>query len=110
MTDTALAGVRREAEKAGVSMDVALAYCCEAGWQGFNAGWYADRQGGRVAGGHAAAAETPYQRSMRERMQEAAPAIARRAPTAHQDAADYFRTIDSTARVVGEVIAIGGDK
>ena len=110
LTDTALAGVRREAEKAGVSMDVALAYCCEAGWQGFNAGWYADRQGGRVAGGHAAAAETPYQRSMRERMQEAAPAIARRAPTAHQDAADYFRTIDSTARVVGEVIAIGGDK
>lgn len=54
--------------------------------------------------------ETAYQRSMRERMQEAVPAIARRAPTAHQDAADYFRTIDSTARVVGEVIAIGGDK
>ena len=45
LTDTALAGVRREAEKAGVSMEVALAYCCEAGWQGFNAGWYADRQG-----------------------------------------------------------------
>lgn len=45
LTDTALAGVRREANKAGVSMDVALSYCCEAGWQGFNAGWYADRQG-----------------------------------------------------------------
>jgi hypothetical protein len=49
LTDTALAGVRREAEKAGVSMEVALAYCCEAGWQGFNAGWYADRQGKRSA-------------------------------------------------------------
>lgn len=50
LTDTALAGVRREAEKAGVSMEVALAYCCEAGWQGFNAGWYADRQGGAKRG------------------------------------------------------------
>jgi len=46
LTDTALAGVRREAEKAGVSLEAAIAYCCEAGWQGFNAGWYADRQGG----------------------------------------------------------------
>jgi hypothetical protein len=55
LTDTALAGVRREAEKAGVSMEVALAYCCEAGWQGFNAGWYADRQGKRSA-----SATTPH--------------------------------------------------
>lgn len=66
LTDTALAGVRREAEKAGVSMEVALAYCCEAGWQGFNAGWYADRQGrGRQAAPanntrYAAAAATIY--------------------------------------------------
>lgn len=50
LTDTALAGVRKEAEKAGVPMEVALSYCCEAGWQGFNAGWYADRQGGAKRG------------------------------------------------------------
>ena len=50
LTDTALAGVRKEAAKAGVSMEVALSYCCEAGWQGFNAGWYADRQGGAKRG------------------------------------------------------------
>lgn len=65
LTDTALAGVRREAVKAGVPMEVALSYCCEAGWQGFNAGWYADRQGKRQssAGGehrYAAAAAAIY--------------------------------------------------
>lgn len=65
LTDTALAGVRREAEKAGVSMEVAVSYCCEAGWQGFNAGWYADRQGKRAAAApnntrYAAAAATIY--------------------------------------------------
>jgi hypothetical protein len=65
LTDTALAGVRREADKAGVPMEVALSYCCEAGWQGFNAGWYADRQGKRTAEApnktrYAAAAATIY--------------------------------------------------
>ena len=48
LTDTALAGLRREAAKAGVGLEAALAYCCEQGWQGFNAGWYADRVGARA--------------------------------------------------------------
>lgn len=39
LTDTALNGIRREAEKAGLSLADALALCCERGWQGFNAGW-----------------------------------------------------------------------
>lgn len=43
LTDTALAGLRREAAKAGIGLGDALAFCCEQGWQGFNAGWYADR-------------------------------------------------------------------
>lgn len=43
LTHTALAGIRREAGKAGLSLADAIAYCCEAGWQGFNAAWYADR-------------------------------------------------------------------
>lgn len=99
LTDTALAGVRREADRAGVPMEVALAYCCEAGWQGFNAGWYAERTAGKRAA--IQVGETAYQRSMRERMQEAAPEIARRAPTApQQDAADFFRTVDAQSRVV----------
>lgn len=45
LTDTALDGIRREAEKAGLGLGEAIAYCCEAGWQGFNAGWYANRTG-----------------------------------------------------------------
>jgi len=47
LTDTALAGLRREAAKAGIGLGDALAFCCEQGWQGFNAGWYADRTGAR---------------------------------------------------------------
>lgn len=40
LTATALAGIRREAEKAGVSMADALTVCCERGWVGFRADWY----------------------------------------------------------------------
>lgn len=98
LTDTAMDGIRREAAKAGIGLADALAYCCEAGWQGFNAGWYADRQG--AARGTAATGETAYQRSMRERIEEAAPSIARRAPALPQDATDYFRTVDVPARDV----------
>lgn len=40
LTETALAGIRREAEKAGISLEAALQTCCERGWQGFKADWY----------------------------------------------------------------------
>jgi hypothetical protein len=43
LTATAIAGLQREADKAGISMEAAVTACCEFGWQGFNAGWYADR-------------------------------------------------------------------
>ena len=99
LTDTAVDGVRREAQKAGLSLEEALAYCCGAGWVGFNAGWYAKREAGTDV--RAGSSETAYQRSMRERIQEVAPSIARKAPgEKHQDAADYFRTIDATSRIV----------
>lgn len=42
-TATALAGIRREASKAGLTLSDALAYCCERGWQGFNASWYTEK-------------------------------------------------------------------
>lgn len=45
LTETAVAGLQREAEKAGLTLAQAVAYCCEAGWQGFNAGWYGQRAG-----------------------------------------------------------------
>lgn len=40
ITETALKGIQREAEKAGISLEAALSTCCERGWQGFKADWY----------------------------------------------------------------------
>ena len=40
ITETALRGIQREAEKAGISLEAALSTCCERGWQGFMAKWY----------------------------------------------------------------------
>ena len=39
VTETAIAAVRREADKAGVTLQDALTICCAKGWQGFNADW-----------------------------------------------------------------------
>lgn len=41
LTATALAGIQREASKAGLSLSDVLSLCCERGWRGFNAGWVA---------------------------------------------------------------------
>lgn len=49
VTSTALDGIRREADKAGLSMQQALAMCCERGWTGFKADWLKDRGGGVVS-------------------------------------------------------------
>ena len=40
VTATALAGLRREADKAGISLPQALEHCCANGWAGFKAEWY----------------------------------------------------------------------
>jgi hypothetical protein len=39
ITQTAMAGIEREAVKAGVSVADALRLCCERGWRGFKAEW-----------------------------------------------------------------------
>lgn len=81
LTDTALRGIEREAGKVGLNLAEALAYCCEAGWQGFNAGWYENRL--------AAASPRPVtqpaegfrerdQRLARERVAAFAPGVAAR--------------------------------
>ena len=44
ITPTAINGIRREAAKAGITLEAALAMCCERGWSGFKADW-AGRQG-----------------------------------------------------------------
>ena len=47
ITETVLAGFKREAEFAGVSLAEAIKTCCEANWQGFRADWYAARNAGK---------------------------------------------------------------
>lgn len=47
ITETVLAGFKREAELAGVSLAEAIQTCCEANWQGFRADWYAARNAGK---------------------------------------------------------------
>ena len=39
ITPIALAGIRREATAAGISLEAALRVCCERGWTGFKAEW-----------------------------------------------------------------------
>lgn len=43
VTDTAIAGIRREALKAGIGLSDALATCCQRGWTGFKADWVAQQ-------------------------------------------------------------------
>ena len=78
--------------KQGIDHAAALENAAIAGWQGL---FKPDERGHIQATG-----ETAYQRSMRERIEEAAPSIARRAPAQQQDATDYFRTVDVPARDV----------
>jgi hypothetical protein len=47
VTETALAGIIREAGKAGLSLEAALSMACERGWTGFRADWLIDRGGGQ---------------------------------------------------------------
>jgi hypothetical protein len=42
MTDTALNGIVKEAEKAGISLSDAITICCERGWGAFKANWIKD--------------------------------------------------------------------
>lgn len=54
ITPTVIAALEREAGKAGIGVADAVKACCEFGWQGFNAGWYAERVakggGGKLGG------------------------------------------------------------
>ena len=45
LTQTAVDGLQREADKAGLSLEDAVRLCCEYGWGSFNAGWHAQRTG-----------------------------------------------------------------
>ena len=42
LTETAMAGIEREAHAAGLAVSDAIRVCAEQGWQGFKADWYAN--------------------------------------------------------------------
>lgn len=44
MTETSLAGIKREAAKAGLTLEAVLRMCCERGWRGFKSEWLADNK------------------------------------------------------------------
>lgn len=102
LTTTALDGISREASKAGMGLADVLALCCTRGWQGFKADWVAKPGMKPTVAMPQSTGETAYQRSMRQRVAEVAPSIARRDPT--DNPVDFFRTIDVTP--TGEVPAI----
>lgn len=95
-TATAAAGLQREAEKAGVTVERAVQACCEYSWIGFRADWFAERQASKprlvVAGG-----EPAWRAEQRQRTQQAAPGVA------VQPAAEFFdmEAQDVTPRIVG---------
>lgn len=81
LTGTALAGLQREAGKAGLTLAQAITACCEFDWRGFNAKWYAERIG------KSDKSEPAWRTEQRQRTQLAAPGVAVKG---HQDAADFF--------------------
>jgi len=84
LTQTALDGIGREASKAGITLAQALSICCTRGWRSFNASWKWRDEATEQTG------ETPYQRSMRERVQQMAPAIASRSHLRAMPAVEFF--------------------
>lgn len=94
ITANVLASIDREAKKAGWSLDAALNEIVVRNWQSFKAEWVTDKQN---------QTETVYQRSMRLKMQEAVPSIARQSPEPYQDASDFFLTIDMETQKAIEV-------
>lgn len=103
VTTTVVDEARRECAKAGMTLENFLRVWCRRGSQGLEAAWLKPDERGHVQ----QSGETAYQRSMRERMQEAVPEIARKAPNAvQQDATEFFRTIEGATRVI-DVQALG---
>jgi len=97
LTQTALDGIGREASKAGITLAQALSICCTRGWRSFNASWKWRDEATEQTG------ETPYQRSMRERVQQMAPAIASRSHLRAMPAVQFFegQAIEVEAKQLG---------
>lgn len=64
VTPVALAGIEREASRAGLTVAQALTVCCERSWAGFRAEWFGDDR--RAAGGRDGPYEGRYGRALAE--------------------------------------------
>lgn len=52
LSDIAVKGLRREAHKAGMSIESVLTLCCERSWRGFSAEWVTGKANGQSAPTH----------------------------------------------------------
>jgi len=43
VTETAIKGLKREGEKAGMTLEQVMSLCCQNGWRGFKAEWVKDK-------------------------------------------------------------------
>ncbi len=96
VTATVVEGAQEQARLAGMTLEAFLRVWCRRGSQGLEAAWLKPDERGQQA-------ETTYQRTMRERMQEAAPEAARKDPSHAAHAADFFNTIEVPARAVERI-------
>lgn len=88
VTETVVKGARDESVKAGMTLDAFLQVWCRRGSQGLEAGWLKPEERNTQS---RAPTETAYQRSMRERMQVAAPEFARKDPSKPmENVIDFF--------------------
>ena len=60
LTETAIAGIRREADKAGLSMVEAITECVECNWQGFRADWHTERKSRTKTNGNTPASQHKF--------------------------------------------------
>jgi hypothetical protein len=85
VTESALAGIEREAKAAGISLQDAMAYSCARGWAGFRSEWMQS------------AAQTQYAKQPTRR-------------SIHDERADTIRALTGRDRQsAGEIIDIGPD-
>lgn len=85
VTATVVKQATAEAAKAGMTLEAFLRVWCARGSQGLEASWLRTED-------RAPPAETAYQRSMRERVGEIAPGLARPAPGAAKNPTEFFET------------------
>ena len=64
LTATALAGIEREAAKAGIGLQQALEVCCVKGWTSFNAGWNWKTEAAPATSAHSGFASKDYSKGV----------------------------------------------